>query len=111
MAKKGDAARADVAQTIVNAFGGRYIATVDKKIYVEAQDGPGGETLQFSIAITMPKTTVARGESSGVSAPASAGAEWSGPAAASSIAPPTEITDDDKAKVAELMRQLGLSEE
>ena len=105
MAKKGDMARADVAQTIISAFGGRYVATVDKKIYVEAQDGPGGETLQFSIAITMPKTTVARGEAPSTSDPASA---WSGPAAASSVAPPTEITDDDKAKVAELMKQLGL---
>lgn len=105
MAKKGDMARADVAQTIINAFSGRYIATVDKKIYVEAQDGPGGETLQFSIAITMPKVGVARGEAPTTPDPASA---WSGPAAASPVAPPAEISADDKAKVAELMKQLGL---
>ena len=105
MAKKGDAARAEVAQTIINAFGGNYIATVDKKIYVEAQDGPGGETLQFSIAITMPKTTVARGEALTTSAPADTA--WEGPSAPN-VAQPTEISDDDKAKVAELMKQLGL---
>lgn len=106
MAKKGDAARAEVAKIITDAFASRnaLVATVDKKIYVEAQDGPGGETLQFSIAITMPKATVSRGEVLTTSAPA----DWSGPAASSSVAPPTEISDSDKAKVAELMKQLGL---
>lgn len=104
MAKKGDAARASVAETIINAFGASYIATFDKKIYVEAQDGPGGETLQFSITITMPKISVSKEEVLTTSAPA----DWNGPAAPSSVAPPTEISDSDKAKVAELMKQLGL---
>ena len=105
MAKKGDMARADVAQTIINAFGANYVATVDKKIYVEAQDGPGGETLQFSIAITMPKTGVARNSAPTTSVPADSA--WEGPTAPA-VAPPTEISDSDKAKVAELMKQLGL---
>lgn len=104
MAKRGDVARASVADTIVKAFGANYVATVDKKIFVEAQDGPGGETLQFSIAITMPKTSVARGEVLTTSEPA--GAAWEGPSAPTPA--PTEISDDDKAKVAELMRQLNL---
>lgn len=105
MAKKGDAARASVAETIINAFGANYVATVDKKIYVEAQDGPGGETLQFSITITMPKASVSREE---VLTTSPAANDWTGPAAPSSVAPPTEISDSDKAKVAELMKQLGL---
>ena len=109
MAKRGDAAREVVKNKIIEAFGDNYVAFVDKKIYVEAQDGPGGETIQFAITMTMPKTAVARGEGEvSVGTAGTADAAWSGPAAASSVAPPTEITDDDKAKVAELMRQLGL---
>jgi hypothetical protein len=105
MAKKDDMARAEVAQIIIIAFGANYVATVDKKIYVEAQDGPGGETLQFSIAITMPKTGVARNSAPTTSVPADSA--WEGPAAPA-VAPPTEISDSDKAKVAKLMKQLGL---
>ena len=109
MAKRGDAAREAVKDKIIEAFGDSFVAFVDKKIYVEVPDGPGGEIIQFAITMTMPKTAVARGESSGATVTAvNAGETWGGPAAASSIAPPTEITDDDKAKVAELMKSLGL---
>ena len=106
MAKRGDAAREAVKNKIIEAFGSSYIATIDKKIYVEAQDGPGGETLQFAITMTMPKTSVARQEGASDLPPASG--DWTGPAAATPVATPTEITDDDKAKVAELMKKLGL---
>lgn len=106
MAKRGDAAREAVKNKIIEAFGSSYIAFLDKKIYVEAQDGPGGETLQFAITMTMPKTSVARQEATTELPPADNG--WTGPAAATPVATPTEITADDKAKVAELMKKLGL---
>ena len=106
MAKRGDAAREAVKNKIIEAFGPDFVAFLDKKIYVEAQDGPGGETLQFAITMTMPKTSVSREEGANTTAPA--GGDWSGPAAATPVATPTEITDDDKAKVAELMKKLGL---
>ena len=106
MAKRGDAAREAVKDKIIEAFGPRFIALVDKKIYIEAQDGPNGEWLQFAITMTMPKTGVARQEAT-TELPA-ADSDWSGPAAATPVATPTEITDDDKAKVAELMKKLGL---
>ena len=106
MAKRGDAAREAVKNKIIEAFGPNFVAFLDKKIYVEAQDGPGGETLQFAITMTMPKTSVSREEGTNTTAPASS--DWSGPAAATPVATPTEITDDDKAKVAELMKKLGL---
>ena len=108
MARRGEVARAAVTQIIQDAFNatGHLVATIDKKIYVEAQDGPGGETLQFAITMTMPKTSVSREE--GVSSSQPASGDWTGPAAATLVATPTEITDDDKAKVAELMKKLGL---
>ena len=55
MAKRGDAARAEVMSTITNAFAttGNLVGTIDKKIYVTADDG--GEILQFAISITMPE--------------------------------------------------------
>ena len=62
--------------------------------------------MQFAITMTMPKTSVSREEEAGSPQPASG--DWTGPAAAASRTTPTEITDDDKAKVAELMKRLGL---
>lgn len=106
MAKRGDAAREAVKNKIIEAFGSDFVAFLDKKIYVEAQDGPGGETLQFAITMTMPKTSVARQEGASDLPPATG--DWTGPAAATPVVTPTEITADDKAKVAELMKKLGL---
>lgn len=106
MAKRGDAAREAVKNKIIEAFGDHYIATLDKKVYVEVQDGPGGEWLQFAITMTMPKAAVSREEGSRQSVPADN--DWTGPAAVTPVQTPTEISDDDKAKVAELMKKLGL---
>lgn len=108
MARRGDVARAAVTQIIQDAFNatGHLIATIDKKVYVEAQDGPNGEWLQFAITMTMPKTGVARQEATTELPPADN--DWTGPAAATPVQTPTEISDDDKAKVAELMKKLGL---
>ena len=106
MSKRGDAAREAVKNTIISAFGPNFLGLVYKKIYVEAQDGPGGETLQFAITMTMPKTSIARSEAPQISVSAGS-TDWSGPSAPAAT-PPTEISEDDKAKVAELMRQLNI---
>ena len=58
MARKGDAARESIKNTIIKAFGDDFVAVVDKKLYVQAQDGPGGEVVQFAISLTMPKVPV-----------------------------------------------------
>lgn len=55
--RRGDYARSSVVNTIINAFGDNYVATQDKKIYVNATEG--GEVIQFAISITMPKTPIA----------------------------------------------------
>lgn len=106
MAKKGDAARASVMEGIVAAFAatGNYVGTQDKKIYVTAQDGAGGETLQFAISITMPKTPIAAGE---VGSAFGQGASSSAPAVAAAPVN-TELSPEDKAAVDKLMAELGI---
>lgn len=110
MAKKGDAARAAVTNKIVEAFDaiGSYVATQDKKIFVNMPDGPGGEVLQFAISITMPKTQI-----SGGSAP-TGGMDWSAQTEGVPTAAPmtinTELSGEDKAKVQALMQSLGIND-
>lgn len=60
--KKGDIARQSIIDGIINMFKEQdsFIAFVDKKIYVEAQDGPGGEQIQFAISLTMPKNPIVK---------------------------------------------------
>lgn len=100
MPKKGDAAREAVKNKIVEAFGNDFVAIVDKKIYVEAKDGPGGETLQFAIAMTMPKVPVERGDGT------AAADNPTGPANAA----PVELSPEDKAAVERLKARLGIAE-
>ena len=87
---------------------------VDKKIYVWAQDGPGGEKIQFAISITAPKTPVTCGGEVG-----SVQGAWSdalpseAPAGSQSSTPvtvPTEISAADKEKVKQLMETLGIKD-
>lgn len=101
MPKKGDIARQTVAQTIIGAFQAtnNFVCVQDKKIYVTAKDGENGELLQFAIAMTMPKVPVAATQETGV--PESA----TGTAA---TATPVEISPEDKSKVEELKRMLGI---
>ena len=101
MARRGDVARQEVVNTIATAFGNRLVAIQDKKIYVTASDGPGGEVIQFAISITMPKVQVE------ASAP-STKAENGESAAAPLVAREVKLSEDDKAAVAQLMKDLGL---
>lgn len=98
MAKRGDTAREAVKNKIIEAFGEDFITFQDKKIFVQASDG--AEMIQFAITMTMPKNPVEVGNNSNVSA------------ADGSVAPvttPTELSSEDKEKVADLMKKLGLS--
>ncbi len=106
MAKRGDAARAKVIETIQKAFqdAGALEGIVDKKIYVWAQDGPGGEKIQFAISITAPKSAVSCGNQV-----TSGDGAWSDDPTTPAPAPAAkELSDEDKQKVQDLMRQLGL---
>ncbi len=93
--KRGDAARDAARQKIIDAFGADYITTIDKKIYVCAPDGEGGEKIQFAITMTMPKTPVETNCAAVVSTgnPAST---------------PTQLSDADRAAVDALKAKLGI---
>lgn len=107
MAKRGDQARQSVMDAITTLFAekGMLEGIQDKKIYVWATDGPGGERVQYAISLTAPKVQV----TCGGAVPSNDGA-WP---VATSTAPaaqpaPTQLSDEDKAKVDELMKALGL---
>ena len=100
--RRGDAAKTAAINTILNTFEGSFL--LDKKIYINVQDGPNGEIVQLSIALTMPKTPI---NASAVSVTASAGnsnvAAWE-----NAPATPTELSQKDKIKVEELCKKLGI---
>lgn len=112
MAKKGEQARASVVAAIEELFKskGAYETTQDKKIYVWAQDGPGGERIQYAISLTAPKNPVICGDASSSCDGAWSVATSTDPAAIQVFAQPasTQLSDEDKAKVDELMKALGL---
>lgn len=104
MAKRGDQARQVVADTIAKAFGDNFICCQDKKIYVWAPDGLGGEKIQFAISATMPKVQVT-GDTVTVN---NNDAAWSDTPSAPAPTGPVTLSAEDQAKVEALMRELGL---
>ena len=102
--RRGDLAKQSAIATIQEAFGEGFVGLIDKKIYVNVKDGPNGEVVQLSITLTMPKTPV-NASAAPVSAPAgdSNAAAWE-----STPATPTELSQEDRAKVADLCRKLGI---
>ena len=102
--RRGDLAKQSAIATIQEAFGEGFVGLIDKKLYVNVKDGPNGEVVQLSIALTMPKTPV-NASAVPVSAPTgdSNAAAWE-----STPATPTELSSEDKAKVADLCARLGI---
>ena len=100
--RRGDAAKAAAINTILNTFEGSFF--LDKKIYINVKDGPNGEVVQLSIALTMPKTPV-NASATPVTAPTGESnvAAWE-----NKPATPTELSAEDKAKVADLCARLGI---
>ena len=100
--RRGDAAKTAAINTILNTFEGSFL--LDKKIYINIKDGPNGEIVQLSIALTMHKTPI---NASAVSVAAPAGnsnvAAWE-----NAPATPTELSQKDKMKVEELCKKLGI---
>lgn len=95
--KRGDAAREAVRQKIIDAFGSDYVDTVDKKIYVYAEDGQGGERIQFAITMTMPKTPIGSTENAAADP------------TETPVSTPTKLSDADRAAIDELKVKLGIS--
>lgn len=102
---KGAIAKQNVVNKLQTAFGADYIGEYDKKWYVWAQEN--GERIQIAISLTCPKVPV---EVS--SAPVAGDFNFEDDAPTTVVAAggfqPAEITDDERDKVRDLMRTLGL---
>lgn len=105
MPKKGDQARESVKNTIIKAFNttGNFVAFLDKKIYVQAKDGANGDTIQFAISLTMPKTPVEAGAQTTVG-PVRNGSSTN--SSGNTLATPTELSPEDKEQVERLKERL-----
>ena len=101
---KGVKAKSEVHDRIKKAFGSDYIGEFDKKIFVWGND-EGGQKMQIAIAMTCPKTPVGN-----VVEEKKEAFDWSdsGNTSAPNTFKPVEIADDEREKVAELMKKLGL---
>lgn len=100
---KGAEAKEYVARKLKEAFGEDYVGEVDKKYYVWSREN--GQRMQIAIAMTCPKVPV--GE-----VPAESGDfDWEGSSVTNEPVTkhnPVEIDDAERARVAELMKKLGL---
>ena len=100
---KGQEAKEYVAKKLKEAFGEDYIGEVDKKYYVWSYEG--GQKMQIAIAMTCPKTPV------GYVPETKEAFDWSESTtvgATTSNWEPAKIEDNEREKVAELMKKLGL---
>ena len=105
MAAKGTLAKENLIKKMAAALpAGTYIGEFDKKHYFWSEEN--GEKMQIAISMTCPKNPV--GE---VSIPTGGGLDFSA-AAPTVVAPkayePAEISDEEKANIADLMAKLGL---
>lgn len=103
---KGTIGKQQVADKIKAAFGQDWIGEYDKKYYVWATEN--GERIQIAISMTCPKVQVE------IAAPTTATGDFNfeddapaAPVVATGFAP-AEITDEERARVIEMMKALGL---
>lgn len=101
--RRGEAAKTAAINTILNTFEGSFF--LDKKIYITVKDGPNGEPIQLAVALTMPKNPVTM--SADVAQPA-ATMDTNAAAWESKPATPTELSAEDREKVADLCKRLGI---
>jgi hypothetical protein len=102
---KGAIAKQNVINKLQAAFGVDYIGEYDKKWYVWSQEN--GERIQIAISLTCPKVPV---EVSNAPVAGDFNFEDDAPTAvvAAGGFQPAEITDDERDKVRDLMKVLGL---
>ena len=103
---KGTIAKQQVINKIQSAFGNDFIGEYDKKIYVWGQEN--GERVQVAISLTCPKVPV---EISSAPITGDFNFEDDAPSnvvVAAGAYQPAEITDDERERVVDLMKKLGL---
>jgi hypothetical protein len=106
---KGDIGKQQIINKIKEAFGDDFVGVVDKKVYLWTKEG--GEKIQIALTLTATKTPITPD-----GAPAKTGSLDFGGGLdfeamdGGSLIPSkqTEITEDEKNNIAELMKKLGL---
>ena len=102
---KGAIAKQNVINKLQAAFGADYIGEYDKKWYVWSQEN--GERVQIAISLTCPKVPVEVSN-----APVAGDFNFEDDAPTTVVAAggfqPAEITEDERDKVRDLMKVLGL---
>ena len=102
---RGTIAKNNVINKIKQAFGADFIGEYDKKIYVWTQEN--GERIQIALSLTCPKVQVAVAD-----APATGDFNFEDDApstvVASSPFQPVDITPEERERVNDLMKRLGL---
>ena len=104
---KGNIAKENLINKIIESLGESYLGTYDKKYYFVMPEN--GEKVQIAISMTWPKTPVEFATTS------DDGGDWdfsdskpkTTPIAVSNAAP-AEITEAEKQNIADLMARLGL---
>jgi hypothetical protein len=103
---RGNIAKEAVEKKIREAFGQNWIGVYDKKLYVWAQEN--GEQVQVAISLTCPKVPVEIAD-----APITGDYNFEDDAPNNVVVAaggyqPAEITQDERDRVVELMKALGL---
>ena len=102
---KGAQAKEAVVNKLRVAFGDNYIGEYDKKYYVWSQEN--GERVQIAISLTCPKVPV-EVSSAPVAGDFNFEDDTPGVVVAAGGYQPAEITEDERDRVRDLMRTLGL---
>lgn len=104
---KGNIAKENLINKIIESLGEAYLGTYDKKYYFVMPEN--GEKVQVAISMTCPKTPVE------FAVTANDDGDWDfsdnqpkASAVAVTNAAPAEITDEEKNNIAALMERLGL---
>ena len=102
---RGQIAKNNVDQKIKVAFGSDFIGTYDKKLYVWATEN--GERIQIALSLTCPKVPVAISDN-----PTTGDFNFEDDApnvvVAAGAYQPAEITKEERERVNDLMKRLGL---
>ena len=102
---RGQIAKNNVEQKIKEAFCSDFIGTYDKKLYVWATEN--GERIQIALSLTCPKVPVAISDN-----PTTGDFNFEDDApnvvVAAGAFQPAEITTEERERVNDLMRRLGL---
>jgi hypothetical protein len=102
---RGTIAKQNVVNQLQSAFGQNWIGEYDKKYYVWSQEN--GERIQIAISLTCPKVPV-EVSNAPIAGDFNFEDDAPGVVVAAGGYQPAEITDEERDRVRDLMRTLGL---